>query len=177
MIKKVILIFCVRRPLSLKNGQMSPRNSSLQFVVSELASPSMFKCRIIMFPTNLHQIISVERRDEVGHGTIKPTQSLCLLGSMWVVPEMRERVVAAQTFLTRYEKDRIKLLERVVTGDKCWIHYWSTKMKASSSVWKTKDELLPRKFKNEHSAWKVMLMAFWGCRAWFTPSLVLKPPI
>ncbi len=34
-------------------------------------------------------------------------------------------------------------------------------MKASSSVWKTKDKLSPRKFKVERSARTVMLMAYW----------------
>ncbi len=76
---------------------------------------------------------------------------------------MWERVVAAQTFLAHNEKDGSELLEQVVTGDELWIHRLTPKMKASSSLWKTKNEPLLRKFKMECSAGKVM-MAFWGCR-------------
>ncbi len=35
--------------------------------------------------------------------------------------------------------------------------------KTSSSVWETKDEPSLRQFKMEHSAGKVMWMAFWEC--------------
>ncbi len=40
-----------------------------------------------------------------------------------LVLEIREQVVAVQTFLTCYKKDKTELLEWAVTGDESWIHY------------------------------------------------------
>ncbi len=106
---------------------------------------------------------------EVGHETVKyALQKLEMhkVCACWVecelVLEIREQqVVAVQTFLARYEKDETKLLQWVVTGGESWIHYWTPKMQASSSVWKMKDKLSLRKFKMEHSAGKVMFTAIW----------------
>ncbi len=39
VIKKIILIFCFRSPLSLKNGQMRPQNSFVQFPQKILLFP------------------------------------------------------------------------------------------------------------------------------------------
>ncbi len=48
MIKKVLLIFSLRRPLFLKNGQMSPQNSFLQFPQKILFFPKkLFKMKIL----------------------------------------------------------------------------------------------------------------------------------
>ncbi len=67
---------------------------------------------------------------EVGCGIVEHTLEELEMHKVcahWVscklVLEIREqRVVAAQTFLTRFEKDKNELLEWVVTGNESWIH-------------------------------------------------------
>ncbi len=69
-----------------------------------------------------------------------------------------------QTFHNCYETDGRELLEQIATSDELRIHYWTLKMKASSSVWKIKYELLLRKFSRECSARTMMLTTFWDCQ-------------
>ncbi len=58
MIKeKVILIFCLRRPLSLKNGQMRPQNSFLQFPQKILLSPKkLFNIKIFSIKFSIKKV-------------------------------------------------------------------------------------------------------------------------
>ncbi len=129
--------------------------------------------------TDLHREMPVHFTHEICHGTVKrglKKLEMHKVYAQWVprkmVPEMREQwVVALPTFLhrfflTRYKKYGNELLVRVITGDEVWIHYWTPETKTSSSVWKMKDEPLPRKFKMEHSAGKVVSTVFWDCWGW-----------
>ncbi len=117
--------------------------------------------------TNLHWEMVVYFLREVGCGIVRCASNkleMHKVCAQWVphelIPEIWEQVVAMQTFLAHYEKGGTKLLEWAVTGDESWIHYWTSKMKACSSVWKTKNKPSLRKFM-DCFAGKVMLMAFW----------------
>ncbi len=59
---------------------------------------------------------------------------------------------------------RNDLLERIITGNESWIHFYKPERKSASMVWKKKkgEEVL-RKLKHEWSTRPVMLKTFWDC--------------
>lgn len=88
------------------------------------------------------------------------------VSARWVPRELSEehqktRMATSLEILQRYENDGEAFLERIVTGDESWVHYWTPETKSQSMVWKTADEAAPRKFKAVPSAGKVMVTAFW----------------
>ncbi len=64
-------------------------------------------------------------------------------------------------FLMKFQTYGNILLDRIVTRDESWIHFWMPETKEQSTAWKEKAEEVPRKFKTIPSAGKVMLTIFW----------------
>lgn len=74
-----------------------------------------------------------------------------------------QRIRVALEFLTQYNEEGDSLLQRIVTSDESWMHYWTPEMKRASMVWKTADENAPQKFKEKPSAGKMLATVFWDC--------------
>lgn len=103
------------------------------------------------------------------HRVLTQHLNLRKVSARWVPRDLSEthrsnRMAAALDFLTRYEADGAKFLNRIVTGDETWIHFWTPETKRASMVWKTVDEPAPKKFKEQPSAGKVMVTVFWDTK-------------
>ena len=74
--------------------------------------------------------------------------------------QKRERVRCSRDLLKswRSEKD---FLDRIVTGDESWLHYYEPESKFQSYQWKRKHEAVPIKVKCTPSAGKRMATVFW----------------
>ncbi len=77
---------------------------------------------------------------------------------------MKARMGAALHFLTlySYNEEGAALCDRIVTGDKCWIHAYTPKNKQQSKEWLPKGSQPPKKFKWERSTDKVFETIFWN---------------
>ncbi len=75
----------------------------------------------------------------------------------------KNQLASTLQFLTQYNEQGNDLIERIVTGDETWVHFWTPEMKEQSRVWKTKGEETPKKFKQVPSVGKVLLTTFWDC--------------
>lgn len=100
------------------------------------------------------------------HRALTEVLEMSKVSARWVPRELsdehrKNRMGAALELLTRYNEQGDDFLNRIVTGDESWIHFWTPETKQASMVWKTKDEPAPKKFKQQASAGKVMLTAFW----------------
>ncbi len=86
-----------------------------------------------------------------------------------LTPELKEKCMgAALAFLAHYQEEGESLVDRIVTGDEKWVHYYTPDMKKKSKQWKTKDERTSVKCKQERLATKINLMVILGCRGHFT---------
>ena len=71
------------------------------------------------------------------------------------------RVRASQAFLQQYrKKGDEEFLDRIITTDETWLHYYDPEGKRESSVWKTAGTPPPKKAKVSKSAGKHMFMMF-----------------
>ena len=76
--------------------------------------------------------------------------------------EMKERRVdACQELLRRYEADGEAFLQRIVTGDESWVHFYEPQRKRQSMEWRHTSSPKPKKVQAQRSAGKVMLTLFW----------------
>ncbi len=108
--------------------------------------------------------------DPISHGTIckiiQDELEMSKVCARWV-PKLltsehtEKRMGAALAFLSRYWEEGESLVDRIVTGDEKWVHYYTPQMKEKSKQWKRKDEQTPVKCKRERSAGKVNLTVFW----------------
>jgi len=100
------------------------------------------------------------------HSIIHDHLQMTKVSARWVPREltadhMRDGMGAALEFLSRYHEYGEAFLDQIVTGDECWVHFYTPESKRSSMTWKTKDEPTPKKFKVVPSAGAVMLTFFW----------------
>ncbi len=123
--------------------------------------------------TNLQREMSLRFSYEASHSTIHTalTEQLEMLKvcARWVPRQLtgehrKNRLASALQFLTQYNEQGNDLIERIVTGDEIWVHFWTPETKEQSRVWKTKAEETPKKFKHVPSTGKVLLTTFWDCR-------------
>ena len=63
--------------------------------------------------------------------------------------------------MSRYENDPGGFIDRVVTQDETWVHYFDPKSKMQSMQWKHPSSPPPKEFKRVSSAGKVMASVFW----------------
>lgn len=57
--------------------------------------------------------------------------------------------------------------DRIVTGDKKWIHHWTPESKLQIMLWKGKNEAAPKNTKVVESAGKVMATVYWDSKGVF----------
>lgn len=100
------------------------------------------------------------------HRILSEQLELSKVSARWVPRNLtdehrQKRMGAALEMLTRYNQGGEEFLDRIVTGDETWFHYWTPETKARSMVWKKKDQPAPKKFKQQASAGKVMATVFW----------------
>ena len=53
---------------------------------------------------------------------------------------------------------------RLVTGDETWVHHWDPDTRKESMQWKRPGSPLPKKFRTQPSASKVMATVFWDSK-------------
>ena len=71
--------------------------------------------------------------------------------------EMTKRVSASKQFLYRYRRDP-SFLDRIITMDETWVHYYEPEPKRQSSVLKSAGTPPPKKAKSIKSMSKIMYM-------------------
>ena len=78
--------------------------------------------------------------------------------------QMNSRVQTSSYFLSRYQREGLAFLQRLITTDEVWVNFFTPETKQSSMVWKFKDEGPPTKAKACKSKDKVMyiLFIYWG---------------
>ena len=82
----------------------------------------------------------------------------------WVPPLLSEdeklkRVSGSRKFIRKCERDR-NFLNKIITTDETWVHFYEPEDKRSSMVWKHSDSPLPKKAKTIKSMGKVMCIMF-----------------
>ena len=75
-----------------------------------------------------------------------------------------QRKTMCAELLKRYEEEGEEFIQRIVTGDESWVHYYDPESKRQSMEYRHKSSPSPRKFKVVASARKVMLTVFWDSR-------------
>ncbi|XP_035208133.1 uncharacterized protein LOC118182851 [Stegodyphus dumicola] len=65
------------------------------------------------------------------------------------------------TFLQRYHSDGQHFIDRIITGDKTWLHHFTPRIQKSQMEWKHAGSPTRKKFKVTPSAGKVMATVFW----------------
>ena len=73
--------------------------------------------------------------------------------------EKSARVSASRRFLDRSRSDPT-FLDRIITTDETWVHYYEPEDKRMSMVWKNRDSQTPKKAKVVKSMGKVMCVVF-----------------
>ncbi|GFR89924.1 transposase [Elysia marginata] len=74
--------------------------------------------------------------------------------------KMQRKPTCAE-LLKHYEQEGEEFIQRIVTGDKSWVHHYDLKIKRQSMEYGHKSSPSSRKFKVVASARKVMLTVFW----------------
>ncbi|KAI6653021.1 histone-lysine N-methyltransferase SETMAR-like [Oopsacas minuta] len=72
----------------------------------------------------------------------------------------RERVKVGKELVSRYKAEE-DFLDRIVTEDETWFHYYEPESKTQSKQWKRRDEALPIELEAAKSAGKRMATVFW----------------
>jgi histone-lysine N-methyltransferase SETMAR len=79
--------------------------------------------------------------------------------------ELKERRMdACEELMGRYKTEGDAFLQRIVTGDESWVHYFQPETKRASKEWRHSISPKPRKFRALASAGKVMLTLFWDSK-------------
>lgn len=73
--------------------------------------------------------------------------------------QRQRRVRDSCTFIRQYERDR-NFLDKIITMDETWAHYFEPEGKKQSSIWKTPDTPPALKAKSVKSMGKIMFMVF-----------------
>ena len=72
----------------------------------------------------------------------------------------RQRVDVCRQLLKSWREEK-NFLDRIVTGDESWFHFYEPETKSQSSQWKRRHEPTPTKPKCQKSAGKRMVSIFW----------------
>jgi hypothetical protein len=75
-----------------------------------------------------------------------------------------QRIGTSLQHLLRYEMEGNAFLFRIVTGNKSWVHHFTTESKATSMAWKHMTSPIRKKLKTTPSAGKVLLTVFWDAQ-------------
>jgi hypothetical protein len=72
-----------------------------------------------------------------------------------------QHVAVSAKHLHQFELEVNTFLERMVTYDEKWIHYFTQESKHSSTEWHHKQSSPPKEFKTQLSAGKITASVFW----------------
>lgn len=76
------------------------------------------------------------------------------------VDQKRARVEASRSICARFEND-VDFLNRIVTMDETWVHFYDPETKQQSMEWRHSGSPRPKKFRVQKSAGKVLASVFW----------------
>ena len=80
-------------------------------------------------------------------------------------PEQKQtRENACQENLTRLRRDPEDFFARIITVEETWVHHFDPETKQQSMQWKRSGSPVPRKFRANRSAGKVMATVFWDAQ-------------
>ena len=71
------------------------------------------------------------------------------------------RMQVCQELLNQYEDEGDSFLDRIITGDEAWCHYYEPESKRQSMEWRHVNSPSKKMFKALPSAGKVMCTVFW----------------
>lgn len=74
--------------------------------------------------------------------------------------EKQRRILCSAEFLRRYDAEGDNFLNRIITTDETWLHYFDPETKMQSSVWKTPSTPPPKKARVQKSCGKEMFIFF-----------------
>lgn len=100
---------------------------------------------------------------DLSHGTMHKiiTNDLGMrkVSARWKIKK-NVRVETSQCFLARHAREGDHFLNKIVTCDETWLHFYDPETKAESMVWKRPSSPPPKKAKVIKSAKKVMFLVF-----------------
>ena len=76
------------------------------------------------------------------------------------VLRIETRLDICQQNLDQFDKEGDAFLDRIITGDKTWVHHYEPECKWQSMDWKLPKSPIRKKFESEPSAGKLMLTVF-----------------
>ena len=76
--------------------------------------------------------------------------------------QKNERVTISRDLFSRFEREGPGFLERIITGDESWFHFYEPESKRQSQEWRGPGNLTRVKARAEKSAGKRMATAFLG---------------
>lgn len=106
----------------------------------------------------------------VGSGTVQKILheelGLSKMSARWIPKTLnnfqkQERVRTSRDFLNRFQQEGAALLDRIVTGDESWFHYYEPESKLQSMEWRATGSSPPVKPRSAPSAGKRMATVFW----------------
>lgn len=112
----------------------------------------------------------VARDLEISHGSayeiIHNRLSFHKVCARWVPHQLttlhkQTRLEICQQHLHRYADEGDSFLNRIITGDETWVHYYEPESKRQSMEWKHPKSPTTKKFRSLPSAGKLMLTVFW----------------
>lgn len=107
--------------------------------------------------------ISYERVHHIVHVNLDMRK----IAAKWIpkclnVDQKRARVEASRSICARFEND-VDFLNRIVTMDETWVHFYDPETKQQSMEWRHSGSPRPKKFRVQKSAGKVLASVFWDC--------------
>lgn len=106
--------------------------------------------------------ISYERVFHIVHNEL----GMKKLSAKWIpkclnADQKRLRVTTSQWICNQFNDRKSNFLDRLVTMDETWIHYYDPETKEMSKEWKHSGSPRPKKFRVQKSAGKVLASIFW----------------
>ncbi len=125
--------------------------------------------RRVTFPGILRELREthfIEISQGTLHHILHDELGLSKLSARWVPKELTDehrtnRMGAALHFLSLFNEFGPSLFERIVTGDECWVHFYTPETKNQSMEWLPKGSKPPKKFKSVPTVGKVFVTVFW----------------
>lgn len=77
--------------------------------------------------------------------------------------DRQNRVDVSSELLALLNENEESFFHQIVTGDETWVHYYDPETKEQSKQWKHSGSPLPKKFRMQASAGKILATIFWDC--------------
>ena len=154
-----------------KNGRTSvTQNEGAGRPVTAINEENIERSREIILSDRRITVDDVANRLQISHGSayeiIYSRLGFHKVCARWVPKQLTQlhkqtRLDMCKKHLDRYVNERDNFLDRIVTGDETWIHYYEPESKRQSMEWKHPNSPCKKKFKTQPSAGKLMLTVFW----------------